>query len=116
MLHRRRHGFLNAALNPDRVRARSHKFQSFAVNCFGEQRGRGGAIAGIIARFARDLANHLRAHIFASVLQFDFFGHHYPVFGHGRGAEFLSNTTLRPLGPSVAFTARLNFCTPRRSA
>src|SRR6185503_648076 len=30
--------------------------------------------------------------------------------------NFLSITTLRPLGPSVAFTARLSFSTPRRRA
>src|SRR5436190_16117804 len=29
--------------------------------------------------------------------------------------NFLSNTTLRPLGPRVAFTARLSFCIPLRS-
>src|SRR5258706_10805615 len=30
--------------------------------------------------------------------------------------NFLSSTTLRPFGPSVTFTARLNFSTPRSSA
>src|SRR6266513_1947451 len=30
--------------------------------------------------------------------------------------NFLSRMTLRPLGPSVAFTARESFSTPRRSA
>ena len=81
------HGFLDAALDADRVRARGDKLQAFAINRLGEQRGGGGAVAGVIAGFAGDFADHLGAHVFAGILQFDFLGDGHAVLGHGRASR-----------------------------
>ena len=81
-------GLLNAALNTNRVRARSDKFQTFPVNRFGEQCGRGGAVACVIAGFAGDFADHLRTHVFAGIRQFDFLGDRHAVLGHRWASEF----------------------------
>jgi hypothetical protein len=82
------HGLLDAALDADRVRAAGHIFETFAVDGLGEHGRRGGAVARVVARLAGDFADHLGAHVFKRVFQFDFLRDGDAVLGHGRGAEF----------------------------
>ena len=91
-------GLLNAALNANRVRARSDKFQTFPVNRFGEQCGRGGAVACVIAGFAGDFADHLRTHVFAGIRQLDFLGDRHAVLGHRWASEFFVDHYVAALG------------------
>ena len=103
-------GLVDAALDADRVRARGDVLQAFAVDRFGENGGGGGAVAGGVAGLAGDFAHHLGAHVFIGIFQFDFLGDGHAVLGDGGEPNFLSRTTLRPLGPSVALTAFASFC------
>src|SRR5213593_4099144 len=73
---------------------------AFTINHLRENGGGGGAVAGDIGGLAGDFADHLRAHVLERVFEFDFF----------------AITTLRPLGPSVTFTASARRLTPRRIA
>ena len=79
------------ALDADRVRARRHELQAFAINRFGQNGRRRGAVAGVVAGLARDFADHLRAHVFVRVFQFDFLGDRHAVLGDRRGTEFFVN-------------------------
>ena len=98
MLHGCVHRLLDAALNANRIRARSDEFQTFPVNRLGEQCGSGGAIAGIVAGFAGDFTDHLRTHVLASILQFDFLGDAHSVLRHCRGPEFFVEHNVAALG------------------
>ena len=52
------------------------------------QYGRGGgAVAGLIAGFRRDLTHHLRAHVLEFVGEFDLFGDRDAVLGDPRRAK-----------------------------
>jgi len=100
---------LNAALDANWVPTRGDKLQTFAINGLGEQRGGGGAIAGVVAGFAGDFTDHLSAHVFASVLEFDFLGDHHPVFGHGRSSEFPVKYHIPALGTECGFHCATQF-------
>ena len=64
-------------------------FETFAVDGLG-QHGRGrGAVARDVAGLAGDFADHLGAHVFIRIFEFDFLGDGHTVLGDGRGAEFL---------------------------
>src|SRR5208283_3381109 len=84
-------GLVDAALDADGVCARSHIFEAFAINRLGENGRRGRAVAGGVAGFAGDFADHLRAHVFVGVLQFDFLGDGHAVLGDGGRTVFLVN-------------------------
>ncbi len=62
--------------------------QAFAINRLGQNRRRRGAVAGGVAGLAGDFADHLRAHVFVGVFQFDFLGDRHAVLGDRRGTEF----------------------------
>ncbi len=50
--------------------------------------------------------HHLRAHVLERILELDLLGDGDAVLGDGRASRTSSSiTTLRPLGPSVTFTA-----------
>jgi len=68
---------------PMGFRARGHIFEAFAINRLGENGRRGRAVTGGVAGFAGDFADHLRAHVFVGVFQFDFLGHSHAVLGDG---------------------------------
>ena len=91
-------GFLDAALHGHRIGASGYGLHAFAINCLGKNRGGGGAVAGDVAGLAGDFADHLRAHVLEVVLQFNFFGYGYAVFGDGRRTEFLFNDNVAALG------------------
>src|SRR5262249_36259346 len=84
LLNRGFNRLVDAALDADRVCAGGDVLQAFAINRFGEDSGGGGAIARGVAGLAGDFANHLGAHIFIGIFQFDFLGHGDAVFGDGR--------------------------------
>ncbi len=85
---------------------------SLTIACGEHGRGRG-AVAGDVVGLLGDLAHHLRAHVLELVLKLDLLGDGDAVLGDARRAEHLSSTTLRPLGPSVTFTALASISTPR---
>ena len=82
-------GLVDAALDADGVGAGGDELQAFAINGLGQNRRRGGAVAGGVAGLAGDFADHLGAHVFIGVFQFDFLGDRHAVLGDRRGAEFL---------------------------
>ena len=92
------HGLVDAALDGHRVRARGHRFDALAEDRLGQNRGRGGAVAGDVGGLRRDLAHHLGAHVFERILQLDLFGHRHAVFGDGRSAELLFENDIAPRG------------------
>ena len=77
-------GLADAALNADGVRAGGDELQTFAIDGLGQHGGRGGAVARGVAGFAGDFADHLRAHVFVRVFEFDFLRDGDAVLGHGR--------------------------------
>src|SRR6185369_8463275 len=92
------HRLVDAALNADRVRAGGDVFQTFAEDGF-SQDGRGGrAITGSNAGFAGDFADHLGAHVFIGIFQFDFLGHCHTVFGDGGRAKLLVEDYVASFG------------------
>ena len=99
------HGLVDAALDGHRVRARRHRLDAFAEDRLGQNRGRGGAVAGNVGGLRRHFAHHLGAHVLERILQLDLFGHRHAVFGDGRSAEFLFENDIAPSGPRVTFTA-----------
>ena len=88
MFHGGFHGLVDAALDADRVRAGGDVLQAFAIDRFGEHRRRRRAVAGGVARLAGDFADHLGAHVFIRVFQFDFLRDRHTVLGDRRGTEF----------------------------
>ena len=63
-------------------------FKPSRIDRFGQNGRGGGAVAGGVAGLAGDFADHLGAHVFIRVFQFDFLGHGHAVLGHGGRAEF----------------------------
>src|SRR5713101_1102393 len=84
VFHRDFHRLGDAALDADGVGARRDVLQAFAIDRFGQHSGGGGAIARGVAGLAGDFADHLRAHVFKGVFEFDLFGDGDAVLGHGR--------------------------------
>ena len=74
------------------------ELQAFAINRFGQHRRRGRAVAGGVAGLAGDFADHLGAHVFVGIFQFDFLGDGHAVLGDGRGAEFLVDDHVAAFG------------------
>ena len=72
--------------------------QAFAINRLGENGRGGGAVAGGVARLAGDFADHLGAHVFVGVFQFDFLGDRDAVLGDRRGAEFFVEDHVAAFG------------------
>ncbi len=91
-------GLLDAALEVHRVGAGGDHLQAFAVDRLREHRGRRRAVAGRVGRLARDLADHLRAHVLERVLEVDLLGHRHAVLGDGGGAELLVDDDVAALG------------------
>jgi len=72
-------------------------------------------VAAVVPSPGRHFAHHLGAHVLELVFKLDFLGDGDAVLGDSGRANDLSSTTLRPLGPSVTFTALLRMSTPRAS-
>ena len=107
-------GQVDAALQVHRVHAGGDALGAFADDRLGQNGGGGGAVAGDVVGLRGDFAHHLRAHVLELVLELDFLGDGDAVLGDARARRSdLSMTTLRPLGPSVTFTALARMSTPR---
>src|SRR5206468_8951933 len=78
------HSLADAALDADRIGTGGDVLQPLAEDRLRQDRGGGGAVAGVVAGLAGDFADHLRAHIFTRVFQFDLLGDRDTVFGHRR--------------------------------
>ena len=78
------HGLVDAAFHIHRIGARRYGFHALAVNGLRQKRGGGCAVARDIAGLAGNFFNHLRAHVFKFIFQFDFLGHGHTDFCHGR--------------------------------
>jgi hypothetical protein len=76
------------------------------------KRGRGGTVTGHVTGFAGHFFDHLGAHVFELVFQFDLLGHGDAVFGDRGDPQDLSMTTFLPLGPKVTTTASASALTP----
>jgi len=82
-------GAVDAALQAHRIVAGSHHLDAFGKDGAREHRGRRGAVTGDGRGLARDLFDHLGAHVFELVFELDFLGDGHPVLGDVRGAERL---------------------------
>ena len=89
---------IDAALDADGVGAGGDVLQPLAEDRLRQDSGGGGAVAGVVAGLAGDFADHLGAHIFIRVFQFDFLGDRDPVFGHRRRAIFLVEHDVAAFG------------------
>jgi len=69
------------------------------------EHGRGGrAVTGNVGSLGSDFANHLRAHVFEGIAEFDFLGYGPPSLVM-IGARILFDHRIAALGPRVIFTA-----------
>ena len=84
---RRRQCEVHSALDFHRREARRQQLDALGHHLFREDGGGGGAVAGDIAGFLRDLANDHSAHVLETVFELDFLDHRDAVLGHQRCAE-----------------------------
>src|SRR6185437_633478 len=94
---------LNAALEGHGIGAGSDCLYAFAVDCLGENGCGGGAVASDVGSFGSHFADHLRAGVFQSIFEFDFFGYGYAVFGDGGRTEFLFDYDVAAFGAESYF-------------
>ena len=92
------HGFFNTAPHGHRVAAGGNVARALAEDGSRQDRGRRGAVARLVVGAARDLADHLGAHIFELVLELDFFRDGHAVLGDARCPETLVEHDVAPLG------------------
>ena len=92
------HGLLDAALEVHRVHAGGDRLHAFAQDRVGQNRGRGGAVAGHVVGLLGDLAHHLRAHVLELVLELDLLGDGDAVLGRARRAVGLVDDDVAALG------------------
>ena len=99
LLDDRLDGLVDAALDVHRVAARGHDLGAFAVDGLGQNGGGGGAVAGDVGGLAMATSrDHLGAHVFELVLEFDFLGDRDAVLGDVGGAEGLLDDDVTALG------------------
>jgi hypothetical protein len=71
---------------------------AFADNCMCEYGSRSRAVACLVGRLRRDLADHLRSHVLELVLEFDFLRNGYAVLGDARRHKtLLKHSTPRSI-------------------
>ena len=92
------HGAFDAALERRGAGAGRDRLHAFAEDGLRQHGGGGGAVAGDVGSLRRDFADHLRAHVFERVLQFDFLCHGHAVLGDDRRAELLFDHGVAALG------------------
>ncbi|MNV18902.1 hypothetical protein D3C71_1097420 [compost metagenome] len=97
------HGDIDAALQVHRVHARRNRLGAFLDDGLGENSCRGGTVAGEIIGLRCHFAQHLRAHVFELVFQFDLFGDGDAVLGDAWRAERLVDDDV------AALRAKRNF-------
>ena len=91
-------GRLDAALEGHRAGAGGNRPHAFAEDRLSQNGCGGGAVTGHVGSLRGDFANHLCAHIFERIRQFDFLGHRHTVLGDDRSAKLLLDHRIAPLG------------------
>src|SRR6267378_2033570 len=91
-------GAFDAALESGRAGAGGDSLDALAEDSLCEH-GRGGrAVTGNVGSLGSDFADHLRAHVFEWIAEFDFFCHSHAVLGNDRRAELLLDHRVAALG------------------
>jgi hypothetical protein len=91
-------GVIDAALEVHRIHAGGHELRAFAHDRLGENRGRGGAVAGGVVRLRGHFAHHLGAHVLEFIVELDLLGDGDAVLGDPRRAERLVENDVAALG------------------
>ena len=107
------HRLLDAALQIHRVHAGGNRFGALAHDRLGQNRRRGGAVAGRVVGLRRHLAHHLRAHVLELVGELDFLGDSHAVLGRARCAEALFDHDVAALGTQASPSRRRRECRRR---
>ena len=89
LVHDLGNGGIDAALEVHRVHAGGNGLGAFVDDGLSQNRRRGGAVTGHVVGLGGNFAQHLCAHVFELVLEFDFLGNGYTVLGHAWCAEGL---------------------------
>ena len=89
LLNNRSSGFVDTALKIHWVHASGNSTQAFRYDGLSQNGCRGGTVTSHVVSLRGHFFNHLGAHVFELVFQFDFFGYRYTVFSDGRSAERL---------------------------
>ena len=76
------HSFVDAAFERHRIRAGGNGLHAFAEDSLREHGCCGCSVTGNVGSLRSYFANHLRAHIFQSVFEFDLFRDRHSVFGN----------------------------------
>ena len=92
------HREIDAALQVHRVHAGGHRLGALADDRLGQNGRGGGAVAGDVAGFRGDLADHLGAHVLELVGKLDFLGDRHAVLGDARSAIGLVEDDVAALG------------------
>jgi hypothetical protein len=98
ILHHRAHRDVDAALQVHRVHAGGDRFGAFPHDGMRQHGRRGGAVAGLVVGFLRDLAHHLGAHVLEFVIELDLLGHRHAILGDARRPEALVEDDVAALG------------------
>ena len=85
---------VDTALKVHRVHAGSNRLVAFTNDGLCQNGCGRGAVTSQIGGFRRDFANHLCAHVFELVGQFDFFGDRNTVLGYARCTEGLFDNNV----------------------
>ena len=80
-------GFVDAAFQVHRVHAGGDILHAFLHDGLRQHGGGSGAVARRVAGLGSYFLDHLRAHVFELVFQFDFFRHRHAILGDGGGTE-----------------------------
>jgi len=74
------------------------EFQAFPVDGLGQDGRGGGTVTGGVAGLAGHFPDHLGAHVFIGIFQFDFLGHGDTVLGDRGGTELFVDDHVAALG------------------
>ena len=91
-------GQVDTALQVHRVHAGSDGLDAFVDDGLAENGGGGGAVTGDVVGLGGHGAQHLGAHVFELVFEFDFLGDGDAVLGDARSAEALLDDDVTALG------------------
>jgi hypothetical protein len=106
LVHHGPHRRLDPPVDPVRVVARGDGLQPFLVDGFGQHGGRGGPVAGDVARLAGGLLDQLCPHVLVLVVEFDLFGDRHAVLRDRRPAPALVQDGVAAARPVRALDRR----------
>ena len=97
-LHQLSHGLVHAAAHAHGVGAGGHVAQALTGHGLGQNRGGGGAVAGLVLGLGGHLQQQFGADVLERILEFDFLGDGDAVIHDVRGAELLLQHHVPALG------------------